>query len=91
MKLKRPVPSDRPFLCNQRAAAPFPIEGFSLEKEKYMDLSTMPWFFAVLGGAAILALVLAYGVYKSSSASRRQRDAAEKGARDLYDKDNKES
>lgn len=56
-----------------------------------MDLSTMPWFFAVLGGAAILALVLAYGVYKSSSASRRQRDAAEKGARDLYDKDNKES
>lgn len=56
-----------------------------------MELSAMPWLFAVLGGAAILGLVMAYGAYKSSKASRRQRNAAECGAREIYDKDDKES
>jgi hypothetical protein len=56
-----------------------------------MELSAAPWLFAVLGGAVILGLAIAYAVIKSSRASRRQRDAAERGARDLYHKDQSKS
>ncbi|WP_196259613.1 hypothetical protein [Pelagibacterium limicola] len=56
-----------------------------------MELSAMPWLFAVFGGAAILGLAIAYGALKSRKASRRQREAAEQGARDLYHKDQSKS
>lgn len=56
-----------------------------------MDFSTMPWLFAVFGGAAILGVALAYGAYKSSKASRIQREAAERGAREIYHKDEPKS
>ncbi len=56
-----------------------------------MEFSSMPWLFAVLGGAVILGLIIAYGATKSGRANRRQRDAAERGARDLYHKDQSKS
>lgn len=56
-----------------------------------MELSASPWLFAILGGAVLLGLAIAYGMMKSSHASRRQRDAAERGARDLYHKDESKS
>lgn len=56
-----------------------------------MELSATPWLFAVLGGAIVLGLAIAYGMMKSSQASRRQREAAERGARELYHKDESKS
>ncbi|WP_421952458.1 hypothetical protein [Pelagibacterium sp.] len=50
-------------------------------------MESFPWLFAVLGGAVILALVIAYGVIRSSKATPRQKEAAERGAHDLYHKD----
>lgn len=50
-----------------------------------MDPFPYPWLFAVLGGAIILGLVIAYGAIKSSQATRRQKEAAERGAHDLYE------
>lgn len=52
-----------------------------------MELSASPWLFAILGGAVLLGIAIAYGAMKSSHASRRQRDAAEEGARKMYHKD----
>ena len=42
-------------------------------------MEAFPWLFAVLGGAVILALVIAYGAIRSSKATTRQKDAAEQG------------
>ncbi|WP_338607489.1 hypothetical protein V6617_13530 [Pelagibacterium nitratireducens] len=50
-------------------------------------MEAFPWLFAVLGGAVILALVIAYGAIRSSKATTRQKDAAERGAHDIYHKD----
>lgn len=50
-------------------------------------MENFPWLFAVLGGAIILGAVLVYGVLKAHKASGRQRAAAERGAHDLYHKD----
>lgn len=52
-----------------------------------MELSASPWLFAIVGGAVLLGIAIAYGAVKSSHASRRQRDAAEEGARKMYHKD----
>ncbi|SDG38753.1 hypothetical protein [Pelagibacterium luteolum] len=52
-----------------------------------MDPFPYPWLFAVLGGAVILGIVLAYGAFKSSRATRRQQEAAERGAEEIYHKD----
>ncbi|WP_158541512.1 hypothetical protein [Pelagibacterium lacus] len=52
-----------------------------------MEVSPYAWLFAVLGGAIILGIVIAYGAIKSSQATRRQKDAAERGTRDMYHKD----
>lgn len=53
-----------------------------------MDMfSASPWLFAVVGGTIILGIFIAYGMIKSSHASRRQVDTAERGARELYHKD----
>lgn len=56
-----------------------------------MDPFPYPWLFAVLGGAVILGVVIAYGAFKSSKATPRQKDAAEHGARDIYHKDQSKS
>jgi len=56
-----------------------------------MELSAMPWLFAVLGGAVVLGLVLVYGMVKSKRATRLQRKSAEEGARELYHKDESKS
>ncbi|WP_164730575.1 hypothetical protein [Pelagibacterium montanilacus] len=56
-----------------------------------MEFAASPWLFAVLGGAIMLGAALAYGILKSHKASRRQREAAEQGARDLYHKDQSKS
>lgn len=56
-----------------------------------MELSASPWLFAIVGGAIILGLAIAFAVLKSSQASRRQREAGEQGARDLYHKDESKS
>ncbi|HWJ86485.1 MAG TPA: hypothetical protein VNS12_00245 [Pelagibacterium sp.] len=45
------------------------------------------WLFAVLGGAIILGIALAVGANRSSHATRRQQDAGERGARELYHKE----
>lgn len=50
-------------------------------------MESFPWLFAVLGGAVILGLVIAYGAFRSSKATPRQEQAAERGAHDLYHKD----
>ncbi|UYQ71420.1 hypothetical protein OF122_15400 [Pelagibacterium flavum] len=50
-------------------------------------MESFPWLFAVLGGAVILGLVIAYGAIRSSKATPRQKDAAEHAAHDLYHKD----
>lgn len=55
------------------------------------EFAASPWLFAVAGGALLLAIALAYGMMKSRSASRRQVDAAERGARELYHKDESKS
>lgn len=55
-----------------------------------MDPFPYPWLFAVVGGALILGIVLAYGAWKSSNATRRQKAAAERGAHDLYQEDDKD-
>lgn len=52
-----------------------------------MDPFPYPWLFAVLGGVIILGIAIAYGAYKSSKATPRQKDAAERGAHELYHKD----
>lgn len=54
-------------------------------KEKTMEAYF--WLFAVLGGAIILGIALAVGAYRSSRATRRQQDAGEKGAREMYHKE----
>lgn len=56
-----------------------------------MELSSFPWLFAILGGAVILGIAIAYGMYKSGQASRRQINTAERGARELYHKDESKS
>lgn len=56
-----------------------------------MDPFPYPWLFAVLGGAIILGLFLAYGAYKSSTATRRQKQAAERGAQRIYEEEKSES
>lgn len=49
-----------------------------------------PWLFAVLGGAVLLGVALVYGIVQSRKATRRQREAAERGAHELYhEKDGK--
>jgi hypothetical protein len=55
------------------------------------ELAASPWLFDVAGGAVILGLALAYGMAKSRSASRRQENAGERGARELYHKDESKS
>ncbi|WP_417580219.1 hypothetical protein [Pelagibacterium sp.] len=50
-------------------------------------METFPWLFAVLGGAVILGLVIAYGAFRSTKATPRQKDAAERGAHEIYHKD----
>lgn len=47
-----------------------------------MEPFPYPWLFAVLVGAIILGVVIAYGAFKSSRTTRRRRDAA-RGLRDL--------
>jgi len=50
-------------------------------------MESFPWLFAVLGGAVILGLVIAYGAIKSSKATPRQKETAERAAHDIYHKD----
>lgn len=56
-----------------------------------MDPFPYPWLFAVLGGAIILGIVIAYGAFKSSKATPRQKAAGEQATRDLYHKDQSKS
>lgn len=49
-----------------------------------MEPFPYPWLFAVLGGVVILGIFLAYGAWKSSRATRRQKAAAERGAHEMY-------
>lgn len=56
-----------------------------------MEPFPYPWLFAVLGGAVILGIVLAYGAWKSSQATKRQKAAAERGAHEMYHKDETKS
>lgn len=56
-----------------------------------MESASFPWLFAIVGGAIILGLAIAYGLIKSSQATRRQRAAGEQGARELYHKDESRS
>ena len=53
--------------------------------------SASPWLFAVFGGAILLGIFIAYGMFKSGKASRRQVNTAERGARELYHKDESKS
>jgi hypothetical protein len=52
-----------------------------------MEFSATPWLIAVVGGTIILGIAIAFAAIKSSQATRRQRQAGEQGARDLYHKD----
>ena len=50
-------------------------------------MDSFPWLVAVLAGAVVLGAVLVYGILRSRRASARQRMGAERGAHDLYHKD----
>ncbi len=52
-----------------------------------MDFSSSAWLFAVLGGAILLGLAIAYGVFKSAKTSPREEQVGEQATRDLYHKD----
>lgn len=54
-----------------------------------MEAFPFPWLFAVLGGAIILGLVIAYGAFKSSKATPAQKARAERGAEEAYHKDHR--
>lgn len=51
------------------------------------DILTMPWLLAIVGGALVLELVIAYGAYQSAQVTRAQANAGERGARRMYGKD----
>lgn len=46
-----------------------------------------PWLFALLGGAIILGVMIAYSAFRSARNIRRQRNAAARGLRDLENED----
>ena len=51
---------------------------------------TAIWFFAVVGGTIILALVLAYGLMLTRRRSAAQRRLNEQGAHDIYQKEERQ-
>ena len=51
---------------------------------------TAIWFFAVVGGTIILALVLAYGFMLTRRRSAAQRRLNEQGAHDIYQKEERQ-
>lgn len=48
------------------------------------DFFTIPWLFAVAGGALILGAVIAYGAWRGSHTTRRQMQTGERAAHDLF-------
>ncbi len=50
-------------------------------------MESFPWLFAVLGGAVILGIVIAYGSFRASKATKRQQEAGEHAAHEIYHKD----
>ncbi|WP_158626049.1 hypothetical protein [Arsenicitalea aurantiaca] len=50
------------------------------------DATTFPWLFAVLGGAVILGLVIAFAMARNAKRTPRERALNEQGAREQYHK-----
>lgn len=55
-----------------------------------MELSGIYWVFIGIGVICLFAAIV-YGNYRSGKASKRQEMAGERGARDLYHKDQSKS
>lgn len=51
------------------------------------EMIAWPWLFAVLGGAVLLGIGIAFGMSRAAHATRAQRQASEDGARRLYGKE----
>ena len=56
-----------------------------------IDPGTALWFFAVVGGAAILGVALAYGVIHNRKRTARDKYEAERGAHEIYEKEEREA
>jgi pantothenate kinase type III len=55
-----------------------------------LDPGTALWFFAVVGGAAILGIALAYGIIHNRKRTAREKAATERGAEEIYEKEERE-
>ena len=52
-------------------------------------MATFLWFFVVVGGPILIALVLAYGMLHSRRLTRAEEEARNEAVREMYDaKDN---
>ena len=56
-----------------------------------LDPGTALWFFAVVGGAVILGIALAYGMIHNRKRTAREKIAAERGAHEIYEKEEREA
>jgi hypothetical protein len=54
-----------------------------------LDSGTLLYFFAVVGGALILGLAIAYGFMRSKQRTQREKLAAERGAHEVYEKEDR--
>jgi hypothetical protein len=54
-----------------------------------LDSGTLLYFFAVVGGAAILGAAIAYGIMRSKQRTQREKLATERGAHELYEKEDR--
>lgn len=53
------------------------------------DIPTIGWLFAVAGGALILGVAIAYGVMGNREVTRSERLAAERGAHEIYEREDR--
>jgi hypothetical protein len=52
-----------------------------------MDLAALPWTYIVFACTVLVALGIAWGLYQSSRTTKAEERAAERGAREIYKKD----
>jgi hypothetical protein len=54
------------------------------------DLPTFMYFLAVIGGAIILGIAIAYGLTRNKERTAAQKRATEAGAHQIYEKEERE-
>jgi hypothetical protein len=54
------------------------------------DLPTFMYFLAVIGGAIVLGVVIAYGLTRNKERSAAQKRATEAGTHRIYEKEERE-